>query len=295
MMTYIHFIVNPISGKGSHNLAAEHIKSFFPADSYRIEVHHTKYKGHAEELSRAAVILNADIIVACGGDGTINEVASALVGTVKKLGIVPLGSGNGLASNLRLPRCIDDALEIIRDGASTLMDVGKVNGNYFFSNMGTGIDAAIIRHYQNRGKRTLPAYIISSIRAAFSYKATPALITLGSQTIIARPFMLFVSNSNEMGYGMSLTPDAKPDDGLLDIVLIPELSLFNKIVLGYLVLRNKAERFKNAQRFVSGRLTIELPEKIFTDIQLDGEHHNLKTNILEVSLLSGALPVIVKN
>lgn len=292
-MTYIHFIVNPISGKGSNVLEIDYIKSFFPDDNFRIEVYHTKHKGHAIELGRAAVILNADIVVACGGDGTINEVASALVGTGKKLGIVPLGSGNGLASNLGLPLCIDDALEIIRGGASTLMDVGKVNGNYFFSNMGTGIDAAIIRHYQKRGKRTLLAYIISSIAASFSYKATPVLVTLESQTITAKPFMLFISNSNQMGYNMSLTPNAKLNDGRLDIVLIPELSIIGKLALGYMVLRNRTGQFKKAKRFLSDRLRIELPQKIFTDIQLDGEHHYLKTNILEVSLLSDAMQVIV--
>ncbi|WP_116787922.1 diacylglycerol/lipid kinase family protein [Flavobacterium psychrotrophum] len=294
-MIFIYFIINPISGKGTHGLTTDYINSFFACGQYMIETHFTKYKNHAEELSREAVILNADVVVACGGDGTINEVASALIGTGKKLGIIPLGSGNGLASNLGIPQNIEKALKILRAGTATLIDVGILNKQYFFSNAGVGIDAAIISHYQKRGKRTLLAYIISSLSANIKYKATTAILTIGNEKIKSKPFMLFISNSNEMGYKMSLTPNAKLNDGLLDIVLIPEISVFNKIMLGYLVLCKKIMRFKKAQRFVAEKLVIELPEKIFTDIQLDGEHHSTRANIFEISLLPQALPVIVKS
>lgn len=111
-MKYLHFIVNPISGTGRHEITEHLIRQFLPADGFQIEVHHTAYKGHATDLSKAALALNADIVVACGGDGTINEVASVLVGTGKKLAIIPLGSGNGLSANLNIPKVISDALNI---------------------------------------------------------------------------------------------------------------------------------------------------------------------------------------
>ena len=131
-MTYIHFIINPISGSGKHNLAASYILQHFPASEYQIAVDYTNHKTHAVELTKAAVKQNPDYIVACGGDGTINEVASCLVNTRIILGIIPVGSGNGLASNLNIPRDFKKAIDIIKKGKTTFMDVGKINDYYFF-------------------------------------------------------------------------------------------------------------------------------------------------------------------
>ncbi|MNK34142.1 Diacylglycerol kinase [compost metagenome] len=291
-MSYIHFIVNPISGKGKHEITASYLKSFFPNDCYIIQVDYTEHKNHATELTRMAIEANPDIIVACGGDGTINEVASCLIGTNIKLGIVPVGSGNGLAANLQIPRKLNEALQVIKDGNSTAIDVGKVNDQYFFSNMGIGIDAMIIKNYEHSGKRTLISYIRSALSASLDFKPTNTLISFPNSLIIETPFMLFISNSNEMGYGMSLTPKASLSDGLLDLVIIPPLTFKEKLLLGYYVLRNKTGNFKKAQHFLVDRLHLELPEKIFPDIQIDGEYHNLKTINIDIAILPKALNVI---
>lgn len=292
-MSYIHFIVNPISGKGKHEITASYLRSFFPNDSYIIQIDYTEYKNHATELTKIAMEANPDFIVACGGDGTINEVASCLIGTNIKLGIIPVGSGNGLAANLQIPKELNEALKVIKTGNTTAIDVGKVNNHYFFSNMGIGIDAVIIKNYEYSGKRTLISYIKSALSASFEFKPTKTLISFPNRLIIETPFMLFVSNSNEMGYNMSLTPKASLTDGLLDIVIVPSLAFREKLLLGYYVLRNKTEDFKKAQHFLTGELHLELPEKIFPDMQIDGEYHNLKTIQIDISILPTALNVIV--
>lgn len=292
-MIYIHFIINPISGNGKHNLAASFIKQHFPSDQYKIEVDYTKHKKHADELTKAAISHNPDCIVACGGDGTINEVASCLIGTNITLGIIPVGSGNGLASNLNIPRDFKKAIEIIKNGKTDAIDVGKINQHYFFSNTGIGIDSLIIKKYERSGNRTLSSYIKAALISSFEFRAHETIVSFDGHSIKVKPFMLFISNSNEMGYNMSLTPKASLKDGLLDMVIIPELSFIEKLVLGYYVLRNSIEKFKKAKHFLVRNIGIEMPQKIFTDAQIDGEQCNIKSNILNVSLLPKALKIFV--
>ena len=292
-MIYIHFIINPISGSGKHNLSASCILSQFSKEEYKIQVDYTNQKKHAIVLTKAAITRNPDYIIACGGDGTINEVASCLVGTSIKLGIIPVGSGNGLASNLNIPRNFDKAIAIIKKGNSTAMDVGQLNHKYFFSNMGIGIDAMIIKKYERAGKRTLPAYIKAALSSSLEFKPQKTIVHFNNQIVETDPLMLFISNSNEMGYNMSLTPKASLHDGLLDMIIIPKLSFLEKIMLGYYVLRNTIEKFKKAKHFLVKDIQIEMPSKIFIDAQIDGEQYNLKTNKIKVSLLPKALQVLI--
>ncbi len=292
-MLYIHFIVNPISGNGKHNIGLTMLERYFPKDQFKIAVDYSKYKKHAVSLTQEAVLQKPDYIVACGGDGTINEVASCLVNTNIKLGIIPVGSGNGLASNLKIPRKIEAAIAIIQKGISSSIDVGKINEKYFFSNMGIGIDARIIKKYEASRKRTLLAYVKATLSASMEFKPIQSIITFDDhQPINLNLFLLFISNSNEMGYGMSLTPNANLDDGLLDLVTVSKLSFVEKLLLGFYVLTNKVEKFKKANHSLIKKVTIEMPKKIFVDAQIDGEYHNLKTNIIDVSIIKSGLKVI---
>ena len=291
-MIRLHFIVNPISGKGKHVIDEKSLRENFPSNQYAFEVDYTEYKNHAKELVARALIKSPDCIVACGGDGTINEVASSLVGTDVKLGIIPVGSGNGLASNLKIPKNINDAMTIIKNGIASKIDVGTVNSHYFFSNMGIGIDSMIIKKYECAGKRTLLAYINASIASSFAFKPVETTIETDGITIMEKPFMLFISNSNEMGYNMSLTPQASLVDGKLDMIIIPQLNLAEKMGLGYNVLRNSIGRFQKARQVLIEQCSIIMPQKIFTDIQIDGEFHNLKTNEIKVGIAKKALNVL---
>ncbi len=292
-MIYIHFIVNPISGSGKHNIGKTELEKHFPKEVYKIEVEYSNYKKHAIILTQNAITNNPDCIVVCGGDGTINEVASCLINTKIKLGIIPVGSGNGLASNLNIPRDIEKATAIIRNKNSQAIDVGKVNEHYFFSNMGIGIDAMIIKKYDAYKKRTLIAYIKATVESSFKFKPMQMILSFNNHIINTKNFMFFISNSNEMGYGMSLTPKASLNDGLLDLVIIPKLNLFDKLILGMRVISNKFEKFKKAQHTLIKKINIEIPEKIFLDTQIDGEYYNLKTNKIEVAIITNGLEVMV--
>ena len=292
-MKYIHFIVNPISGSGKHNIGKTELEKYFPKDIYKIEVEYSNYKTHAITLTQNAIVNNPDCIVACGGDGTINEVASCLINTKIKLGIIPVGSGNGLASNLSIPKALEKATEIIRKGKTQFIDVGKVNDHYFFSNVGVGIDALIIKKYESYSKRTLMSYIRASIASSIQFTPMQTILSFNNQIINTKTLIVFISNSNEMGYGMSLTPKASLDDGKLDLVLVPQLHFLEKITLAMSVIFNKIEKFKIAQHKLLEKISIEMPDKIFLDIQIDGEFHNFKTNTIEISMIKSGLEIIV--
>lgn len=293
-MIYIHFIVNPISGSGKHIIGKTELEKYFPKDIYKIEVEYSNYKKHAIILTQNAINNNPDYIVACGGDGTINEVASCLINTKIKLGIIPVGSGNGLASNLSIPKKIEKATEIIRMGKTQFIDVGKINDHYFFSNVGVGIDALIIKKYESYNKRTLISYVRASIASSIQFKPMQTILSFNNQIIKTNAFMLFISNSNEMGYGMSLTPKASLNDGLLDLVIVSKLNFFDKLILGMRVVSNKIEKFKKAQHTLIENINTEMPKKIFLDTQIDGEFHNLKTNKIEVSVIKSGLEVLTE-
>ncbi|MBW1658627.1 diacylglycerol/lipid kinase family protein [Flavobacterium plurextorum] len=292
-MTYIHFIINPVSGDGRHSLSDLYIRQFFPADRFKIRADYTLRKKHALSLTASALEQNPDIIVACGGDGTINEVASCLIGTGVELGIIPLGSGNGLASHLNIPHDIEKSLEVIRDRRKIRIDAGRINQHYFFSNAGVGIDAMVIKKYEHSAGRMLFSYIRAAVASSFEYKAQPTVVYFDDRVIPIRPFMVFVSNSNEMGYSMSLTPDAMLTDGRLNLVLIPELSFIEKIALGYHILNRSVSRFKKAQHHLVQNLCVEMPNRIFTDAQIDGEHYKLRTNSCRISVAPAVLTVLV--
>lgn len=293
-MKYIHFIINPISGDGKHNLSRTVLEKYFSEKEYKIAVDYSNHKHHAIMLTNNAVAKCPDYIVACGGDGTINEVASCLVNTQIKLGIIPIGSGNGLASNLSIPKSLEKATEIIRKGKTQFIDVGKVNDHYFFSNVGVGIDALIIKKYESYSKRTLMSYVRASIASSIQFKPMQTILSFNNQIINTKAFMLFISNSNEMGYGMSLTPKANLNDGKLDLVVVSKLNFIDKLILGMCVVSNKIEKFKKAQHTLIENIYIEMPEKIFVDIQIDGEFHNLKTNKIEVSIIKSGLEVLTE-
>ena len=158
MKRKILFIINPISGKGKGKDLKFIIDDFFKDNNIEILCRFTEYEGHSIQIIKEEILNNPSVIVACGGDGTINEVAQSLVGKSIPLGIIPMGSGNGLASNLKISKDINTALQVIISNHITTIDVGLMNDKYFFSNMGLGIDVKVIHRYTSQKKRDFSGY-----------------------------------------------------------------------------------------------------------------------------------------
>lgn len=293
MITNIHFIINPVAGSGKNRLSEAFLKDYFETESYHVVVKESAYAKNAIQLAEQSVTEKADIIVACGGDGTISEVASSLVNTEVLLGIVPMGSGNGLASNLNIPRNIPKALAILRNKSFTEIDAGMINDYLFFSNAGIGFDAHVISDFEKKPTRKLWGYIRSVFKSLQNYTYENAVEVSYLDTIkTVRPFLLFVSNSNEMGYKMSLTPKASLQDGLLDVLIVPKLSFVKMIAFTFLFLLKKHHWLKEVEEIRTASIVLKNEEGIKFMIQKDGERLKCKTNTIEIKLLHKALKVI---
>ena len=292
-MKKIHFIVNPIAGKGNKHIDETLLSSYFSKDHYEVRVKSTKYKGEAVVLTQESVNQGAAIIVACGGDGTVNEVASVLVNSQCILGIVPIGSGNGLASHLKIPKDIEKALLLIQHEITTRIDVGSCNGTYFFSNTGFGFDAKVIRRYEGFTGRTLNSYLKACVVTFFNNKNEDSLVvTINGTKKYKDPFLIFASNSNELGYNFSLTPKASLQDGLLDVLIIPKMQKLQLVWFGVMLIFKRHLGLNGVVSYQTNKLYIIRNEGRYFESQMDGEYKTLEEIEVSIELLKDSIIVI---
>ena len=183
----------------------------------------TEGPGHALELARAAVAARAALVCAWGGDGTVNEVARALAGSGTALGIVPAGSGNGLARELGIPWDPAAALDVALGRRERVIDVGDIEGRLFVNLAGIGLDAAGRRAVQRPAR---PAgggsgpYVAIGAREILRYRAREYTIRVGAETWQERALVIICANARQYGGGAVVAPTARPDDGQLDVVTV---------------------------------------------------------------------------
>lgn len=294
MKINLHFIVNPIAGKGKNELSEALLERYFPKTEYSISIKKTQFAHHATTLTKVSIEEEAQIIVACGGDGTINEVASCLVNTSVVLGVLPMGSGNGLASNLKIPKKIENALSIIKKQNVISIDTGIINGEPFFSNTGVGFDAHVISDFEENTTRQLFSYVESTLRTLKNYNYKNVIeLKYNETTELISPFLLFISNSNEMGYKMSLTPRASLQDGLLDVVIVPKLSHFKLFLFAILFLFKKHYWLREVRFEQLEKIELKSLDNSILKVQLDGEVFNLKESKIQIVIQKKNLKVSV--
>jgi len=293
-MKKVHFIVNPIAGKGDVALNEIFLAKYFDSAEYDLTVKMSNYAGHAQVLVKESLRDGAQMLVACGGDGTINEVASCLVGTEVPLGIIPMGSGNGLAESLGIPRKVKEAIDIIKQGKTSNIDAALVNGKPFFSNMGIGFDAKVISNYNKSGTRRFWAYLKAVFKSIKEFNTVESIkVELNGKTFRANPFMFFVSNSKIMGYDISLTRMASMEDGLLDVVIIENLNRGEMLLLGILVILRLNQYLKKVQYFKVSELKLAFDSKCGDRLmQADGELHCVDDGELVVTIQRKAVSVL---
>ena len=237
-MKKVLFIVNPISGSGKKLTVYRQIRRY--ADRTRLDysVCHTEYAGHASELARQAVREDYDIVVAVGGDGTINEVARAVVHTPTALGIIPCGSGNGLARHLQIPLDAVKAIHIINEAVIHCLDYGKIDGRPFFCTCGVGFDAFISLKFADSGRRGPRTYVENVLREGLTYKPETYVIENQEGAERYEAFLIACANASQYGNNAYIAPQASMKDGLMDVIVMepfnaleaPQIAvqLFNK-------------------------------------------------------------------
>jgi diacylglycerol kinase (ATP) len=224
----ILFIINPISGKNKKEDVSKLILAKLEINRFDIEIKTTQSAGHARKISKEAVALNTDVIVAVGGDGTINEVASEMINSDSVLGIIPRGSGNGLARHLGIPQSFAKAVQLINDSHSTKIDTATLNDIPFISIAGVGFDALVAREFAKNPQRGFITYFNIITQRFFKYKPKKyKLIFDNNPEITTKAFFISFANSNQFGYNTTIAPSAKLNDGKIDVCIVKKPDLLD--------------------------------------------------------------------
>ena len=222
----IVFIVNPISGTKSKDGLEGYVKSIIDENRFEWSIVKTEYAGHAAEIASRCADEGVDICAAVGGDGTVNEVARALVQRETALAIIPCGSGNGLARHLCLPMSMKGSLRILNECCIKAFDYGVANDKPFFCTCGMGFDAHVALKFAESGKRGLSTYAKMVMSEGMSYKPQDYTIQIGDEeprTVHA--FLLDVANAAQYGNNTYIAPGASIQDGVLDVVIAKDLKV----------------------------------------------------------------------
>ena len=221
----IIFILNPISGTVSKAGIPGLIEERLDKEKFDCRIAETKYAGHATELAQQAARQGIDIVVAVGGDGTVNEVGRALVNTKTAMGILPCGSGNGLARHLNLPMNLKKCIDILNDCDIHTLDYGLINRHPFFCTCGMGFDALISMKFAEAGKRGPITYMQKILEEGLSYQPETYEIEDEEGTRRYKAFLVSAANASQYGNNAYIAPQASMSDGLLDIIIMEPFDL----------------------------------------------------------------------
>jgi len=228
------FIVNPISGASRGRDFAGLAASLIPRGTLDYDIVSTTEAGQGEALARDAAAKGCDLVVAVGGDGTVNEVGRGLLSQQAcALGIVPFGSGNGLARHLGVPLRPERAVRALIGAQIQFIDVGHINDRPFFCTAGLGFDAHVSRQFSRAARRGLKTYIGITLREYRAYRPTPIVIEVNGQVIDTDCYVLAFANAAQYGNNAYIAPLADVQDGLLDLCLINALPLRRALRVGY--------------------------------------------------------------
>lgn len=256
----IWFIINPISGTNQKEKVVLRIPEYFPPDRFNVNIKYTEYAGHAAEIASEAVKQCVDIVVAVGGDGTVNETARALIHSSVALGIVPCGSGNGLARHLNLPMNIDGALRIIADCNIHALDYGLINGKPFFCTAGVGFDAFLSDKFNKAGKRGFLTYVENALREGVRYQPETYELEIHEPQMEDRQkytaFLITCANASQYGNDFFIAPHASMSDGLLDVTIMEPFGLLESAQIAYQLVNRTILQNSRIKTFRCKELTI---------------------------------------
>lgn len=216
----IAFIINPISGTHSKKKLPELIDSILDKERFQAEIVFTEYQGHGTELAKRYAEQGYYAVVAVGGDGTVNEIGRALIHTPTAMGIIPIGSGNGLARHLGISMVTKKAIKQINRSEPILADYGMMNGRPFFCTCGTGFDAYISSKFATAGKRGLFTYIEKMITGYFNYKSEQYKLVGENIDIETKAFVITFANASQWGNNAYIAPQASIQDGIMNVAIM---------------------------------------------------------------------------
>ncbi|MBQ8656346.1 MAG: diacylglycerol kinase family lipid kinase [Prevotella sp.] len=258
--TSITFILNPISGTHKKDHIPALIADIIDQERFEYEICPTEYAGHATEIARASAAAGRDVVVAIGGDGTVNEVARSLVHTNTALGIIPCGSGNGLARHLCLPLDINKALHIVNECKIETFDYGVINGLPFFCTCGMGFDAFISLKFAEAGKRGPITYVENVLKEALKYRPETYEVEDETGAKKYKAFLIACANASQYGNNAYIAPHATMKDGLLDVVILEPFTAFDAPQISIDLFNKTIENNSKFKTFKTKRIHIHRDE-----------------------------------
>jgi len=282
------FIINPISGGKKKDGVPELIEKYLDTNLFKPVIVFSDGVSHARQIAKEAVD-KFDLVVAVGGDGTVNEVASAIVGSNTTLGIVPFGSGNGLSRFLNIPMDTQKAIQMLGTGKEITVDSARLNGQPFFNMAGMGFDAHISEVFSHTKKRGFITYIKSSIKEVINYKPQNYHLEIDGKIYDREAFMLSFANSSQYGNNAHISPQASIQDGLLDVCVIKKFPLWRFFEMGIRMMTKTTDRTKYVE-IIRGK-HILVKRSVPGPLHLDGEPQTGGTDA-EIILIPNSLKVI---
>ncbi|MBI9065725.1 MAG: YegS/Rv2252/BmrU family lipid kinase [Salinivirgaceae bacterium] len=284
----ILFIVNPISGTGKQQNFQQVLDKTIDKSLFSYHITYTEYGGHAAIISSEARG-KFDYVVAVGGDGTVNEVARGLVNSNTIMGIIPMGSGNGLARHLLLPMNVSESVEIINQLQTQVIDTATINDELFVNVAGIGFDAHVAHLYANTKKRGPLPYVKVATQEFMKYEPKYYDIQIDGQIFNRKAFVISFANSAQFGNNAYISPNALINDGLLDVCVMSE---FPKVEAGQLAVKlfNKKLDKSKYMNIISGKI-IKIKSKENIQAHIDGEPIHF-SNEIEVKINPSSLKVL---
>lgn len=288
MRTKIRFIINPISGVGKKGIIPELIERHLDHDQFDYDIVFTEYRRHAKELAHQSSKENIDIVCAVGGDGSVHEVGTALIGTKTQLAIIPTGSGNGLARHLNIPLSIDKAIQNINEMNTLQMDTVLVNDKPFLNAGGYGFDALIAKKFDEGKKRGFFTYIKLVLREFFKYNPVNVSVDINGEVKNMPVMLCTIANASEFGNGFCVSPKSDVTDGKIELFILKPFRFWSMPLLAFQFFRRKTDRSKFTEIISFEKARIKLTKSI---AHYDGEPFDVR-NELNVQVVPKSLHIL---
>lgn len=282
---HILAIINPVSGIGNKDKIPRLIDTVVDHELNDVSIIMSEYAGHAREITQQAVKDGIDVVVAIGGDGTVNEVGSAVCGTKTALAIVPSGSGNGLARHLRISMNASRALQVLNNGEVGQFDYCTVNGRPFFCTCGMGFDAEVSYKFSNEGTRGFITYVKTALTEYIKYKPQEYLIDVDGAKLKEKAFVIACCNAAQYGNNAYIAPRATMQDGLIDVTVMHPFCLVESPLVGARLFLRQLNQDHHVSIYRGKRVVIE--RKRDDIIHVDGDPLVMPARIVIENVESG--------
>ena len=290
-MKNIAFIVNPKAGIKTKNRVVKLVKELLDMQQFSPTIVITEYPGHATQLAQQFALEGYYAVIAVGGDGTVNEVASGIIGTETSLGIVPNGSGNGFARHLDISTRMNRAIEMLNTSESINVDYCLVNDIPYFSICGVGFDALVAQDFAQT-TRGLKGYIQSIFKDIFQYKPETYHIIGKDIDITTKAFLVNFANASQWGYEAHIAPKASIQDGWIDVAIVSEFPLVKAPELAWQLFTRSIDENLYVNTIHAKELTIHR-ENSTSPIHIDGTPTEIDGE-LHIKIVEDGLKVLVK-